>query len=115
MRAAGPLTVTVLSIAISNIFKLYQAPYNIKTVGVVPAVSHLPSPSHALSGFLSTPGEGGATFEISMSPRKNRSLNRRHGIVCAGPAAPDGDVVVPLPRHWSLHWAGHQGVRHRRA
>ncbi|EIE25728.1 sulfate permease [Coccomyxa subellipsoidea C-169] len=37
VRAAGPLTVTVLSIAISNIFKLYQAPYNIKTVGVVPA------------------------------------------------------------------------------
>jgi hypothetical protein len=40
VRAAGPLTVTVLSIAISNIFHLYNAPYNIKTVGTVPAVSH---------------------------------------------------------------------------
>lgn len=39
VRAAGPLTVTILSIAISNIFHLYQAPHNIKTVGVVPAVS----------------------------------------------------------------------------
>ncbi|KAK9915884.1 hypothetical protein WJX75_005651 [Coccomyxa subellipsoidea] len=37
VRAAGPLTVTVLSIAISNIFHLYNAPYNIKTVGTVPA------------------------------------------------------------------------------
>lgn len=42
VRAAGPLTVTVLSIAISNIFHLYRAPYNIKTVGTVPAVSHAP-------------------------------------------------------------------------
>jgi len=39
VRAAGPLTVTILSIAISNIFHLYKAPHNIKTVGVVPAVS----------------------------------------------------------------------------
>ena len=40
MRAAGPLTVTVLSIAITNIFHLYKAPYNIKVVGTVPAVRH---------------------------------------------------------------------------
>ena len=33
VRAAGPLTVTVLSIAISNIFKLYKAPHNIAIVG----------------------------------------------------------------------------------
>lgn len=38
VRAAGPLTVTVLSIAISNIFHLYSAPHNIRTVGTVPAV-----------------------------------------------------------------------------
>lgn len=38
VRAAGPLTVTILSIAISNIFHLYNAPYNIRTVGTVPAV-----------------------------------------------------------------------------
>ena len=41
VRAAGPLTVTILSIAISNIFHLYNAPYNIRTVGTVPAVSFL--------------------------------------------------------------------------
>ena len=39
VRAAGPLTVTVLSIAISNIFKLYKAPHNIAIVGVIPQVS----------------------------------------------------------------------------
>jgi hypothetical protein len=38
VRAAGPLTVTVLSIAISNIFKLYKAPHNIAIVGVIPRV-----------------------------------------------------------------------------
>ena len=38
VRAAGPLTVTVLSIAICNIFKLYNAPHNIKIVGVIPSV-----------------------------------------------------------------------------
>ena len=39
IRAAGPLTVTVLSIAICNIFHLNRPPYNIKVVGTVPAVS----------------------------------------------------------------------------
>ena len=38
IRAAGPLTVTVLSIAICNIFHLNRAPHNIKVVGTVPAV-----------------------------------------------------------------------------
>lgn len=38
MRALGPLTVTILSIAISNIFKLYRAPANIKVVGTIPKV-----------------------------------------------------------------------------
>lgn len=38
IRAAGPLTVTILSIAICNIFHLNRAPYNIRVVGTVPAV-----------------------------------------------------------------------------
>ncbi|CAL5218904.1 g648 [Coccomyxa viridis] len=37
IRAAGPLTVTILSIAICNIFHLNRAPYNIRVVGTVPA------------------------------------------------------------------------------
>ena len=41
IRAAGPLTVTVLSIAICNIFHLNRAPYNIRVVGTVPAVRRL--------------------------------------------------------------------------
>ena len=43
IRAAGPLTVTVLSIAICNIFHLNRAPYNIRVVGTVPAVRHISS------------------------------------------------------------------------
>lgn len=39
VKAFGPLTVTVLSIAITNIFKLYNAPYGIKVVGTIPKVS----------------------------------------------------------------------------
>ena len=41
IRAAGPLTVTVLSIAICNIFHLNKAPYNIRVVGTVPAVRQI--------------------------------------------------------------------------
>lgn len=36
VRAFGPLTVTVLSIAICNIFHLYRAPANLKVVGTIP-------------------------------------------------------------------------------
>ncbi len=43
IRAAGPLTVTILSIAICNIFHLNRAPYNIRVVGTVPAVRHHPT------------------------------------------------------------------------
>ena len=45
VRAAGPLAVTVLSIAISNIFKLYKAPHNIAIVGVIPRVRTASLPS----------------------------------------------------------------------
>jgi hypothetical protein len=38
VRALGPLTITILSIAISNIFKLWNPPSNISMVGYVPAV-----------------------------------------------------------------------------
>ena len=38
MRAAGPLTVTIASIAICNIFHLYNPPYNIQVVGSIPKV-----------------------------------------------------------------------------
>ena len=41
VRAAGPLTVTILSIAITCIFKLYNAPANIKVVGTIPKVTFL--------------------------------------------------------------------------
>ena len=51
IRAAGPLTVTVLSIAICNIFHLNRAPYNIKVVGTVPAVSPWP-PCKASGSFI---------------------------------------------------------------
>ncbi len=36
IRAIGPLIVTIISIAIMNIFKLYRAPSNIQIVGNVP-------------------------------------------------------------------------------
>lgn len=41
VRAFGPLTVTILSIAILNIFKIYRAPASIKVVGSIPKVSHI--------------------------------------------------------------------------
>ena len=40
VRAAGPITITVLSIAISNIFKLYRGPHKIAVVGSIPQVLH---------------------------------------------------------------------------
>ena len=52
IRAAGPLTVTVLSIAICNIFHLSRAPANIKVVGTVPAVRTLWHPSILRSSNL---------------------------------------------------------------
>ena len=42
MRAAGPLTITVISIAICNIFHLYKPPYNIQVIGNIPKVSLSP-------------------------------------------------------------------------
>lgn len=39
VRAFGPLTVTVLSIAILNIFKIYRPPANIKVIGSIPKVN----------------------------------------------------------------------------
>lgn len=41
VRAFGPLTVTVLSIAILNIFKIYRPPASIKTVGTIPKVINM--------------------------------------------------------------------------
>jgi len=42
VRAIGPLTVTILSIALVSIFRLYNAPHRIKIVGSIPQVSRLP-------------------------------------------------------------------------
>jgi len=50
VRAFGPLTVTVLSIAIVNIFKLYRAPANIKVVGTIPKVP--PQPPFSVASTL---------------------------------------------------------------
>ena len=44
VRAAGPITVTVLSIAICNIFKLYKGPHKIAVVGSIPQVLRAVSP-----------------------------------------------------------------------
>lgn len=52
IRAAGPLTVTVLSIAICNIFHLSRAPANIKVVGTVPAVRHSAYPPVICCAYL---------------------------------------------------------------
>ena len=41
VRATGPLTVTIASIAICNIFHLYNPPYNIQVVGTIPKVGLL--------------------------------------------------------------------------
>ena len=38
VRAIGPLTVTILSIAITSIFRLYNKPHNIRIVGSIPQV-----------------------------------------------------------------------------
>ena len=38
VRAIGPLTVTILSIAITSIFRLYDKPHNIRIVGSIPQV-----------------------------------------------------------------------------
>ena len=38
LRAIGPLTITILSIAIVNIWKLQNAPSNIRVVGKIPKV-----------------------------------------------------------------------------
>ena len=47
VRAAGPITITVLSIAISNIFKLYKGPHKIAVVGSIPQVLHTAKYRHA--------------------------------------------------------------------
>ncbi len=36
VRAIGPLTVTILSIALTSIFRLYDKPHNIRIVGSIP-------------------------------------------------------------------------------
>ena len=38
VRAMGPLTVCILSIAISNIWNLKSPPHNIRVVGTIPKV-----------------------------------------------------------------------------
>ena len=38
VRAIGPLTVTIFSIAITSIFRLYNKPHNIRIVGSIPQV-----------------------------------------------------------------------------
>ena len=38
VRAVGPLSVTILSIAITSIFRLYDKPHNIRIVGSIPQV-----------------------------------------------------------------------------
>lgn len=40
LRAIGPLTVTIISIAITNIWHLQRAPQNIRVVGKIPKVCY---------------------------------------------------------------------------
>ena len=53
VRAIGPLTVTILSIAITSIFRLYNKPHNIRIVGSIPQVGA--SASGCMQGPRVTP------------------------------------------------------------
>ena len=66
LRALGPLTITVMSIAIMNIFKLYQpgkgGPNGIYTVGVIPKGL----PGYTGNKFFPFVGGIGQTFGLSI-------------------------------------------------
>lgn len=93
VRAVGPLTVTILSIAICNIFHLYRPPYNIRVVGSVPKVGH-----SSLTGNPDLAPVRWARIEARLkvcAGVRRREVGVRSFAFCAGPARRDCDLVVP--------------------
>mmetsp|Transcript_17379 Transcript_17379/g.52010 ORF Transcript_17379/g.52010 Transcript_17379/m.52010 type:complete len:696 (+) Transcript_17379:162-2249(+) len=62
IRAIGPLLVTIISIAIMNIWKLYQAPHNIQIVGKVPSGL----PGYVGDTFFPLVGSTGKTLGLAL-------------------------------------------------